>query len=95
MIFELRHPESSATLLAFRQRGDLNGKGADILLIPDIEAVSRKGHAAVLTVGVLNIGRIKPDGAVLRRASQIPCGVGDNGSLLLCLGGDAFSESLQ
>ncbi len=58
MNFELRHPESFASLPAFRQSGNLYGKGADILLIPHIEAVSREGHAAVLTVGVLDIGRM-------------------------------------
>ena len=46
MIFELRHPEPASALLAFRQGSNLYGKGADILLIPYIEAVSREGHAA-------------------------------------------------
>lgn len=76
---ELRHPQAPAPLLSAGQGSDLYGKGADILLIPYIEAVPGESNAAVLTVGVLDAGCAKTNRAVFRRAGQIPGGIGDNG----------------
>ena len=87
MIFELRHPESSAALLAFRQSGDLNGKGTDILLITHAEAVSREVDGRSVAAGFPVIRRTKGDRTFLNERGMGLCKDRQRDSRRVCLAG--------
>ena len=67
----LCHPKTSTALLTAGQGGDLDSQGADILLIPHIEVVSRQVDGRSVIVGFPVIRGAKGDRTFLRFPGQV------------------------
>ena len=81
MFSGLRHPEPASALLSPGQGGDLNGKGADILLIPHIEIVPGQVDGACIVVCLPVVRAAKGNRAFFGFACQVPGSIPDGAGL--------------
>jgi len=95
MNFESRHPEPASSLLPAGQGGDLNGKGADILLIPHIEVVPGQVDGGGAVVGLPVVRGAEGHSTFFGLPGQVPGGVLHNPGLHTAFLQDAFSKALH